>query len=395
MRHLLLSSFFIFPLAAFGGNTFTIHSAIPGMTEGAQVRLQTIDRHDSIAYGKVTNGQFVLTGSVAAPVLCTLEIDNRVRPLPEREFMHNRVVKLYLDNYPYTVSAAAYDSIPLSYELGGSPILGECRYTVKGGEAQQQYQAWHDAVWPSLKAAEEASMKAWRYRYGGEEFGGPEHPDEAVGERLSLTADSLKAVWQQQSDDYAWTHPTEPYSLYLQGKGLDRHFYYTAAQLDEMTAHYRDNSDTAGYAAFVKQVAEARKTAKGMAYPDVTLRTVDGKAVTLSALVKAGQYTLLDFWASWCGPCRASIPLIKEMHARHPELNIVSISCDRSLKEWEEAMREEKMSWQQAALPQDKQLARAAHAAYNIQFIPYLIVISPDGKVVKASNDAKEIVRMW
>lgn len=394
MNKYLLSFISILPLAAFAGNTFTIHSAIPGMTEGAQVRLEAADSHDSIAYGKVTNGQFVLTGSVAAPVLCTLEIDNRVRPLPDQEFMHNRVVKLYLDNDDYTVSAAAYDSIPLSYELD-FPILGECRYTVRGGDAQQQYQAWHDAVWASLKAAEEASVKALRYRYGGEELGGPEHPDEAVGERLSLTADSLKAVWQQQSDDYAWTHPTEPYSLYLQGKSLDRHFYYTAAQLDEMTAHYRDNSDTAGYAAFVKQVAEARKTAKGMAYPDVTLRTVDGKAVKLSALVKAGQYTLLDFWASWCGPCRASIPLIKEMHARHPELNIVSISCDRSLKDWDEAMREEKMSWQQAALPQDKQLYRAAAAAYNIQFIPYLIVISPDGKVVKASNDAKEIVRMW
>lgn len=394
MNKYLLSFISILPLAAFAGNTFTIHSAIPGMTEGAEVRLRAADSHDSIAYGKVTNGQFVLTGSVAAPVLCTLEIDNRVRPLPDQEFMHNRVVKLYLDNDDYTVSAAAYDSIPLSYELD-FPILGECRYTVRGGDAQQQYQAWHDAVWASLKAAEEASVKAWRYRYGGEEFGGPEHPDEAVGERLSLTADSLKAVWQQQSDDYAWTHPTEPYSLYLQGKGLDRHFYYTAAQLDEMTAHYRDNRDAVGYAAFVKQVAEARKTAKGMAYPDVTLRTVDGKAVKLSALVKVGQYTLLDFWASWCGPCRASIPLIKEMHARHPELNIVSISCDRSLKDWDEAMREEKMSWQQAAMPQDKQLYRAAAAAYHIQFIPYLIVISPDGKVVKASNDAKEIVRMW
>ena len=394
MNKHLLSIISILPLAAFAGNTFTIHSAIPGMTEGAEVRLRAADSHDSIAYGKVTNGQFVLTGSVAAPVLCTLEIDNRVRPLPEQEFMHNRVVKLYLDNDDYTVSAAAYDSIPLSYELD-FPILGECRYTVRGGDAQQQYQAWHDAVWASLKAAEEASVKALRYRYGGEELGGPEHPDEAVGERLSLTADSLKAVWQQQSDDYAWTHPTEPYSLYLQGKGLDRHFYYTAAQLDEMTAHYRDNRDAVGYAAFVKQVAEARKTAKGMAYPDVTLRTVDGKAVKLSALVKVGQYTLLDFWASWCGPCRASIPLIKEMHARHPELNIVSISCDRSLKDWDEAMREEKMSWQQAAMPQDKQLYRAAAAAYHIQFIPYLIVISPDGKVVKASNDAKEIVRMW
>ena len=54
MNKYLLSFISILPLAAFGGNTFTIHSAIPGMTEGAQVRLQTVDRHDSIAYGKVS-----------------------------------------------------------------------------------------------------------------------------------------------------------------------------------------------------------------------------------------------------------------------------------------------------------------------------------------------------
>lgn len=58
-------------------------------------------------------------------------------------------------------------------------------------------------------------------------------------------------------------------------------------------------------------------------------------------------------------------------------------------------MKEEEMPWQQVALPQDRRLNRAAASAYRIQFIPYLIVISPDGKVIKASNDAKEIVRMW
>ena len=395
MNKHLLSIISILPLVAFAGNTFTIHSAIPGMTEGAEVRLQAADSHDSIAYGKVTNGQFTLTGKVSAPVLCTLEIDNRVKPLPEHEYMHDRVVKLYLDNDDYTVSAPAYDSIPRSYEMGESPILGENRYTVKGGKSQEQYQAWHDAVWPSLKAAEEANVKAWRYLYGGMEFGGPEHPDKSEVKRLSFTADSLKAVYQQHSDDFVWAHPTEPYSLYLQGKNLDRHFNYTATQLDEMTSRFRDNSDAAGYTAFVQKAAEAKKTAKDMAYPDVTLRTVDGKAVKLSSLVKPGKYTLLDFWASWCGPCRASIPLIKEMHAKHPELNIVSISCDKSLKDWAEAMKEENMSWKQVALPQDKQLNLAAATAYQVQYIPYLIVISPDGKVVKASNDAKEIVRMW
>ncbi|MGN1254696.1 MAG: thioredoxin-like domain-containing protein [Prevotella sp.] len=395
MNKHLLSIISLLPLAAFAGNTFTIHSSIPGMTEGAQVRLQAADSHDSIAYGKVTNGQFTLTGKVAAPVLCTLEIDNKVEPLPEHEYMRDRLVKFYLDNDDYTVSAPAYDSIPRSYKMGDSSVLGECRYTVKGGKSQAQYQAWHDAVWPSLKASEEANVKAWHYLYGGKEFGGPEHPDKATGERMSLTADSLKAVYQQYSDDYAWAHPAEPYSLYLQGKNLDRHFYYTAAQLDEMVTRFRGNSDATCYAAFVKKVAEAKKTAKDMAYPNITLRTTDGKAVKLSSLVKPGKYTLLDFWASWCGPCRASIPLIKEMHAKHPELNIVSISCDKSLKDWAEAMKEENMPWKQVALPQDKQLNRASAYAYQVQFIPYLIVISPDGKVVKAINDVREIQGMW
>lgn len=89
----------------------------------------------------------------------------------------------------------------------------------------------------------------------------------------------MKTICQQQSDSYAWAHPAEPYSLYLQGKSLNRHFYYTSVQLDEMTTRFRDNRDAAGYAAFVKKVAEAKKTAKGIAYPNVTLRTVDGKVV--------------------------------------------------------------------------------------------------------------------
>lgn len=58
-------------------------------------------------------------------------------------------------------------------------------------------------------------------------------------------------------------------------------------------------------------------------------------------------------------------------------------------------MKEEEMPWQQVALPQDRRLNRAAASAYRIQFIPYLIIISPDGKVIKACSDAKEFVRMW
>lgn len=380
---------------ALAGSSFTVRSAITGMTEGAEVRLLSVDNHDTLATAKVRDGQFTLTGKVAAPTLCALEIDNRLKPLPQDEFMQDRVVKLYLDNDDYTVSAAAYDSIPLSYELGESVVLGECGYMVKGGKAQSQYQAWHDCVWPSLKASEEARVKAWRYQYGGKEHGGPERVDKGTAERLEAVADSLNAVYKRQSDDYAWAHPDEPYSLYLQGKNLDGHFRYTREELADMTERFKGNSDAAGYKLLAQKIDEAKKTAKGMAYTDITLRSVDGKAVKLSSLVKRGQYTLLDFWASWCGPCRASIPKIKSLHAANPKINIVSISCDKNLADWTAAMKEENMPWKQMALPQDKVLSRAASEAYKVRFIPYLVVIDPEGAVVMATSDAREIMKMW
>ena len=376
------------------GSSFTIRSAIPGMTDGAEVRLVNVDNHEKVATAKVRNGQFTLTGKMAAPTLCALEIDNRLTPLPQDEFMQERVVKLYLDNDDYTVSSAAYDSIPRSYEMGGSSVLGECRYTVKGGKAQSQYQAWHDCVWPSLKASEEASVKAWCYQYGGKKHGGSERVDKAMAERLETVADSLKGVYARQSDDYAWAHPDEPYSLYLQGKNLDKCFRYTSAELDEMAERFKGNCDTAGYEVLAQKIDEAKKTAKGMAYPDITLRSVEGKTVKLSQLVKRGQYTLLDFWASWCGPCRASIPKIKSLHAANPKINIVSISCDKNLADWTRAMKEENMPWKQVALPQDKAMNRAASEAYKVKFIPYLVVIDPQGAVVKATSDASEIMEM-
>lgn len=379
---------------ALAGSSFTVRSAIHGLTEGAEVRLISVDGHNTLATAKVRDGQFTLTGKVTAPTLCALEIDNRPKPLPQGEFMQDRVVKLYLDNADYTVSSAAFDSIPRSYELGGSAVLGECAYTVKGGKAQSQYQAWHDRVWPAVKAREEARLKAWRYWYGGKEHGGPEHADKATAERFGQVADSLNTVYKRLSDDYAWAHPDESYSLYLQGKNLESHFRYTSEQLGDMAEHFKGNGDAEGYREFAKKIEEAKKTAKGMAYTDITLRSVDGKAVKLSSLVKRGQYTLLDFWASWCSPCRASIPKIKSLHAANPKINIVSISCDRNLADWAKALKEENMPWKQVALPQDKALNRAAIEAYKVQFIPYLVVIDPQGAVIMATSDAMEIMRM-
>ena len=199
-------------------------------------------------------------------------------------------------------------------------------------------------------------------------------------------------VYEQQNDSYAWAHPDEPYSLYLWSQHLNDKFRYTAAELDTMTLHFRGNKDVKGYEAFLKGIATARRYAKGLHYQDITLNTADGKSVSLSKLVNSGGYTLLDFWASWCGPCRASIPKLKKLHAERPALKIISVSCDKNLADWKEAMQEEKMPWTQVILSQNTKLKEQAVNAYHIQFIPSLVLIAPDGTITYAASKVQEII---
>ena len=371
---------------------FTIKSEINGLTDGALAYVLPAHSRDTLAVGKVSQGSFVLQGHVDAPLLAELHINTRVYPLPADEYMTDRIVMLYLDNDSYQVSATQFDSIPLSYELGSSPILLENNYQVKGGLVQQQYQRWHDALWPMRLKAALASLSAWRYKYGGPGYGGPQHPDQQEALRLEAVADSIMKVCEQQSDGYAWAHPDEPYSLYLWSQHLGDKFRYTAAELDTMALHFRGNKDTKGYAAFLKDIDAAHHFVKGVRYQDITLRTTDGKAVSLSKLVNPGGYTLLDFWASWCGPCRASIPMMKKLHTECPALRIISVSCDNNLADWKRAMLEEKMPWTQVVLSQNPKLKEQAVSAYHIQFIPSLVLIAPDGTITYAASKVQEII---
>ena len=371
---------------------FTITSQIQGMPEGALAYVLPAHSRDTLAVGKVSQGAFVLRGHVDAPLLAELHINTQKYPLPADEYMTDRIIMLYLDNDSYQVSATQFDSIPLSYEMGSSPVLRENNYQVKGGLVQQQYQQWHDALWPMRLKAALANLNAWRYKYGGTEYGGPQHPDQQKALRLEAIADSIMKVCEQQSDDYAWAHPDEPYSLYLWSQHIGDKFRYTTAELDTMALHFRGNKDVKGYAAFLKDVADARRYVKGVHYQDITLRTTGGKAVSLSSLVNANGYTLLDFWASWCGPCRASIPMIKKLHAEQPALKIISVSCDKNLADWKRAMTEEKMPWTQVVLSQDAKLKEQAINAYHIQFIPSLVLIAPDDTIAYAASSAQEII---
>lgn len=136
------------------------------------------------------------------------------------------------------------------------------------------------------------------------------------------------------------------------------------------------------------------KTAAAELYPggqvgqkarDFTIADEQGKKYTLKQLMGSNQYLLLDFWASWCAPCRKEIPNVKRQYELYKDkgLQVVSISIDRDEAAWRKALGEEQLPW-----PNFLDHGEVAKV-YNVKAIPAMFLIKADGTLVATGEDAR------
>jgi thiol-disulfide isomerase/thioredoxin len=116
----------------------------------------------------------------------------------------------------------------------------------------------------------------------------------------------------------------------------------------------------------------------GSTPPDFTARDIAGQAITLSGL--KGKVVLLDFWATWCPPCRAEVPNLVEIQKSFGDKKFVllSVSLDRDLDAARRFVRDKGMDWVHVI---DRDAARDLAEKYQIEFIPSTFVIDRRGKV--------------
>lgn len=128
----------------------------------------------------------------------------------------------------------------------------------------------------------------------------------------------------------------------------------------------------------------------GKSAPDFEAEAPDGTMYRLSEYAAHGQYVLIDFWASWCGPCIGSFPFMKEIYATYKDRGLVflGVSCDKNRDAWLKALEKHQLPWTALRSP-----ARKGDACelYGITGIPAVILIAPDGKVISTDLEGMEL----
>ena len=143
------------------------------------------------------------------------------------------------------------------------------------------------------------------------------------------------------------------------------------------------------YIKLQEKISQLARTSIGETFKDFTQSTPEGESMSILSI--EGSYVLIDFWASWCRPCRDANPeLVKSYNTYHDKgFNIVGISLDQNVDDWKRAIAEDKLVWPQLIDRQNQMNEVAAY--YVIEYIPQNILIDDNGIIVGKNLRPEEL----
>lgn len=199
-----------------------------------------------------------------------------------------------------------------------------------------------------------------------------------IAQMLNPDVEAMYSIYRKAIDDNS-DNMVGAYILAMTAP----HFYQSLSDLDAAMAKvkYADRID------YLKRVRNSYKvsasTDPGAMFVDFSGFTVDGKPSKLSDYVGKGKYVLVDFWASWCGPCRQEIPNLLELQKRFAgdRFTVLGVNVWDNEDKFKASLVSEGIDYPQIFVPRNNK--DNATELYNIKGIPQIILFAPDGKIIK------------
>ncbi|MFM1775776.1 MAG: hypothetical protein RJA53_1386 [Bacteroidota bacterium] len=327
-------------------------------------RVDGVTVRDSVA---PTDGKYSFSGKTSEPIMATLFVryKNDAAGKPIKMFQPRDYASVFVT--AGSIQVTSVDSFS--------------NVTVAGSKAHDAYLALTKQTKP-VNDKMQAASKAYSAAYQAK--------DSATMKTLDATFDALDAEMKEVYKGYLNANNNSPIAMYALGQmaGWD-------INPEVVEPIYKALSESARATpsgkAFAEKIVTAKKTAVGAMAMDFTQNDTLDVPVSLSSF--KGKYVLIDFWASWCGPCRQENPnVVKAFQTYNAKgFTVLGVSLDQpgAKDKWMKAIHDDNLTWTQVSDLKywDNQVAKQ----YGIQAIPQNFLVDPAGKIIAKNIRGEEL----
>jgi thiol-disulfide isomerase/thioredoxin len=323
------------------------------------------------------NGAFEIRGRIPTPQMVSVVIEPGNWAF--QAFLENKPLTITIDTagstyYDYTAYGYGKGANIKNFTESGSKNYDDLQ-TYQNDPGQKKYEPVFADLGNKIQNTKDIDEQ-YRYR-----------------DQMDSVRKLLNAWKMEQVKTYIYKNPSSVAGAYML---RDLYTWYSDMPYNDMqalVASLQGEAKQSKYYNSLQDILAKRKAVMpGSIAPDFTLLKRDSSEFTLSST--RGKYVMIDFWASWCHPCRQAIPHWKEVYAKYHDkgFDIVSVSDDSRWKDWFKAMDQEKMPWTQVCdeFPVKNMPARVG-SLYMTTYIPFYVLIDKEGKILLYTSNENEI----